>query len=126
MLAGLQRQLCQIIMRIRSSGDHYDIHVRVLDQIIGGAVCLDARVILLRVVAWLRISLHNSVELEVRHSGDEGDVKDFGAEAVADYADVPRSRHDGSFEKLRDQLDSYSESTSRSYLFSTLFSTLSA
>lgn len=94
MLASLQRQLCQIIVRVRSRGDDDDIHVRVLDQIIGGAVCLDARMILLRVIARLRISLHNGIELEVRHGGDEGDVKDFGAEAVADDADVPRSRHD--------------------------------
>lgn len=59
MLARLQSQLRQGIVRIRSRGDHNHINVDVLDHIFRTPVSLNTRMILLRIVVGLGRSLHN-------------------------------------------------------------------
>ena len=88
MLARVEGQLGQGDMRVRSRGDDYHIDGGILHQVLGGAVGLDAWVVLLGIVIGLGGALDNGVKVEVRNLGDEGDVEDLGAEAVADDANV--------------------------------------
>lgn len=67
---------------------HHHMHLRILDHLFAGPVALDARMAFLRIVTWSGGSLDDGVEMEVRHGCDQGDVEDFGGEAVADDGDV--------------------------------------
>ena len=112
MLASFQGLLCQGQMRIWCCGDDYDVDCCVVEEVVGGAVGLDAGVVFLGVIVgfgtmfWTSVvgrterrarggsigstvpPLHDGVELEVRDKINEGDVEDFGGEAVAYDADV--------------------------------------
>lgn len=88
MLASLEGQFAQRKVRVRSSSDDDNVDSRVLHQLLGGTVRLQAGVILLSIILGLRGALHDSVELQLRNLGDEGNVEDLGTEAVADDTDV--------------------------------------
>lgn len=88
MLARTQSQLGQVVVRVRRRSNHNKIHLGVFRQVVRRVVQLDARVVLFGIVVRLGRPLHNGVQFEVGNAGDEGNVKDFGAEAVANNAYV--------------------------------------
>lgn len=89
MLPIFQRQLGQLIMRVRRSRNNHHIHPRILHQLLRAAVGLDARVILLCIILWLGGALDNGIEFQFGDFLDEWDVEGFGAVAIAHDADIP-------------------------------------
>lgn len=83
MLASTQSQLGQVVMRVRRRSNHNKIDFGIFRQVIRRVIQLDTRVVLFGIVVRLGRPLHDGVQFEVGNAGDEGNMKDFGAKAVA-------------------------------------------
>jgi len=88
MLPILQRHLRKLEMRFRYRRHNDNVHLGILDHVLRGPVALDPRMVLFRIVVWLRRALDDSIQLEVGDDFNEGDVEYFGGHATADDADV--------------------------------------
>jgi hypothetical protein len=73
-------------MRVRRSRHNHHIHPRVAQRLLHGPPARYAWVVSAGVIIRLRVSLDDTVEPEGGHGNDEGDVEDFGREAIADHA----------------------------------------
>ena len=79
---------CGVVDPRIASCDH-NVDRSILDHVLSGAIRLDSRVVFLGIVLGLGCALHNSIEFELRNFCDEGNVEDFGTEAIAYDTDVP-------------------------------------
>jgi hypothetical protein len=82
MLAGLERLLGEVKVEVRRSCDDDDIDFGVGNQVVGRSVVLERGIVGGRRVVGFRRALDNGVQLEAGSRDDEGDVEDFGREAV--------------------------------------------
>lgn len=81
-LAGFEGGLCEGKVLVGRGGDDDYVDVGVGDEVVGGGVVLGRGVVGGGRVAVLGVALDNGMELELGEDSDEGDVEDFGGEAV--------------------------------------------
>ena len=82
MLAGFQAGLGELKVVVWWCGDDHDVDFGVSKEVLVVVVVLEVRVVCWCRVAFLGTTLNNAVKFESRSKFDEGNVKNFGREAV--------------------------------------------